>query len=37
MAVGDEATEVLERFKQLSEPFGTTIEIDGPTATVMLG
>jgi hypothetical protein len=36
MAVGDEATEVLERFARLSEPFGTRIEIAGESARVAL-
>jgi poly-gamma-glutamate capsule biosynthesis protein CapA/YwtB (metallophosphatase superfamily) len=36
MAVGDEAIEVLERFARLSSPFGTTMELDGESATVRL-
>jgi len=36
LAVGDEAREILERFATLSEPFGTSMEIDGEIARVTL-
>jgi poly-gamma-glutamate synthesis protein (capsule biosynthesis protein) len=34
LSEGDSATETLERFQRLSEPFGTRIEIEGDVATI---
>lgn len=36
LAVGDEAVEILARFKQLSASYGTSIQVDGERATVTL-
>ncbi|HEX5165774.1 MAG TPA: CapA family protein [Thermomicrobiales bacterium] len=37
LAVGDEATEILTRFGELSNVFGTSIRLDGEQASVVLG
>ena len=36
LAEGDEARSILDRFAQLSRPFGTIVELGGETATVAL-
>ena len=37
MAEGEQATSILDRFAKLSEPFGTTLQMDGEKATIELG
>jgi poly-gamma-glutamate synthesis protein (capsule biosynthesis protein) len=37
LAVGDEAVDILTRFRTMSETFGTSIQLDGEQASVALG
>jgi len=36
LAEGEEARSILDRFAALSKPYGTTIKVDGTTASVVL-